>query len=373
MWWNEPRRLLTAVFFLLACFFATSSLFEVVTYFVPAVGFLLLLVILLLPFSVLVLAGILIANGFRMTKREGRSLGNSLSLLVGIALVLVPVAAVVLVFNVNPVTWTLASLAFCASAQLGVSFLVFFTFWKLYERHEPRPDPRAVVVLGSGLVRGKVPPLLRARLDRGIAMFERVTGAGFPTLLIPSGGQGADEPRSEGEAMREYLLEQGVDPNSVIAETRSRNTEQNLRFSIEIVDRHAREIDRETGVVIADAAPASAQQVTFDPARETPGGILHGSHSATGGGDVANASGEQIMVVTNGYHVPRAALLARSLDIDADVVGAPTARYFVPSAFIREFVGLVRMHLRLNIGLAIPGVLLSLLVGGLLLWVQLAS
>ena len=37
------------------------------------------------------------------------------------------------------------------------------------------------------------------------------------------------------------------------------------------------------------------------------------------------------------HAVLRAALLSRKLGINAEVVGSPTARYFLPSAFLREF------------------------------------
>lgn len=48
--------------------------------------------------------------------------------------------------------------------------------------------------------------------------------------------------------------------------------------------------------------------------------------------------------------------------MDADVVGAPTARYFVPSAFIREFIAVVKMHWKLQLGIAVPGVLAGLAI-----------
>jgi uncharacterized SAM-binding protein YcdF (DUF218 family) len=51
-----------------------------------------------------------------------------------------------------------------------------------------------------------------------------------------------------------------------------------------------------------------------------------------------------VLVVTSDYHVLRAAMLARSLGTGAQVVGARTARYYVPSAFLREFVAVVVAH-----------------------------
>ena len=72
-------------------------------------------------------------------------------------------------------------------------------------------------------------------------------------------------------------------------------------------------------------------------------------------------------MVTNGYHVPRTALLSRRIGVDADVAGAPTARYFVPSAYIREFIAVLRMHTVLNVVLATTGLALAVLLGAVLI------
>jgi uncharacterized SAM-binding protein YcdF (DUF218 family) len=64
------------------------------------------------------------------------------------------------------------------------------------------------------------------------------------------------------------------------------------------------------------------------------------------------------LVVTNNYHVLRAALLARDTGSDADVVGSPTAAYYVPSAFLREWVAVMVEHKLLNVLLVAPFVVL---------------
>lgn len=51
-----------------------------------------------------------------------------------------------------------------------------------------------------------------------------------------------------------------------------------------------------------------------------------------------------LVVVTSNYHVLRAAALTEQLDLDARVVGAKTASYFVPAGFLREFVAVVVMR-----------------------------
>ncbi|WIY82400.1 YdcF family protein [Propionimicrobium sp. PCR01-08-3] len=384
-WWlyvrtkrTDPRQLRMAWWFLLACWFTVLAATEVAFYFLPIVAAL-LAVVLLAPFSVFVLAGILLSNGLQMFRKEGRSLGNSLAGLLGLALVVLPVAGVaglLLTRNQGFGIWLGFALLFLyGAAQLGISFLVFWTFAKLYARIPPRPHPDAVVVLGSGLMAGgQVPQLLANRLDRGRAAYDaalagtlsgpRIAALGDPArtlptsralptpsgsadlisssgmgneagnerhesqvgregsqqlFMIPSGGKGSDEQRSESSAMAEYLVEQGMNPANLVLEENSANTEQNLIFS-----------------------RAAADQAK----------LAHADHSAS----------RQLLVVTNGYHVPRAALLSRQVNVDADVVGAPTARYFVPSAFIREFIAVVKMHWKLQLGIAVPGVLAGLAI-----------
>lgn len=322
MWRTEPRRLRTAVVLLVGAWFAWGAVVEVIGYFSPEVQALIGLVLLALPFSVLVLAGFLIRNGVQMVRREGRSLGNLLSMLAGLALLALPVAAFLLVATLHPVGIGAAALAFFVSAQVGLSFVTFLVFTVLYARREPRPGADAVVVLGSGLVHGKVTPLLASRLDRGRQAW-RAQQAALP--MIPSGGQGPDEPRPEAAAMADYLVDHGVPPELVLPEERSRTTEENLRLSREIAD----------GAL--------------------PRGIRPG----------------HLLVATNEYHAPRAALLSRRIGVDADVVGGSTAGYYVPSAYLREFLAVIMMNKRTQILLAIPGLLLSAGLTALMVMYQL--
>ncbi|MFD0070497.1 YdcF family protein, partial [Streptomyces sp. NPDC127574] len=54
------------------------------------------------------------------------------------------------------------------------------------------------------------------------------------------------------------------------------------------------------------------------------------------------------VIVTNNYHVFRAAVTARRTGVRGHVIGAPTASYFWPSAMIREFVALLVAYRRTN-------------------------
>jgi uncharacterized SAM-binding protein YcdF (DUF218 family) len=254
-----------------------------------------------------VLAVALIGNGVTMLRSERRSLGNLLSLVAGVAILVLPVVAVVLVTlpgrlilpsAVDVLLVALGLLLAFGCFYAAATFAAFGLYSLVYSRYRHTTTPEAIVALGSGLIRGEVPPLLRSRLDKALAVYRGVPDGARRPVLIPSGGQGSDEPRAEGDAMAEYLLAQGADPADVRPETASTNTRENLLLS--------REVQRAAG--------------------------RDGS----------------TLVVTNDYHVLRAALLARSIGSDAQVVGSPTAAYYVPSAFLREYIAIMVEHRRLN-------------------------
>ncbi|MBP1239932.1 uncharacterized SAM-binding protein YcdF (DUF218 family) [Frigoribacterium sp. PvP120] len=321
---RDARRLRNGVFLVaaLGCTFVAGVLEVAATG--PAQQSAVLLGVVVAGLLVVVLALFLLGNGVTMLRSEGRSLGNLLSLLAGVAILLVPVAAAALVFGpdvarlpgpVGVVLVALGVLLVFVAGYAAATFAAFGLYSLVYSRYRHTRTPATVVVLGSGLIRGEVPPLLRSRLDKALSVYRSVPSTAARPLLVPSGGQGSDEPRAEGDAMAEYLLAQGADPADVRPETASTSTRENLLFS--------REVQRDAG--------------------------RDGS----------------TLVVTNDYHVLRAALLARSIGSDAQVVGSPTAAYYVPSAFLREYVAIMVEHRRLNA--AAVGVVIAL-VGLAAVW-----
>lgn len=305
---KDPRMLRNGIVLVAACWFALTGAAQTLSQWFPWTQWITLIIVALTPFAIMVLAGFLIANGVTMMRREGRSLGNLLSLAAGLALILLPVLALVLVFTLHPVAIGVAALLFLLCSYFGVVFVIILSYAAVYGKMEHSIAPESVVILGSQIINGKVPPLLRSRLDKGLEIYR---GAPVKPLLIPSGGQGADESRSEGAAMAEYLIAQGAPAQDVVPEEKAVNTAQNLQFS------HAL-------------------------ARE-------------------NGRGGQFLIVTNNYHVLRAAMLSRKVGMDAQVVGAPTAKYFLPSAFLREFVAILTEHKRLHAFMCLPFVALTAL------------
>ena len=93
------------------------------------------------------------------------------------------------------------------------------------------PKNTTAVVLGCS-VKGENPSrILKERLDAAYVYLMENTGA----YCVLSGGQGEDELISEAECMYRYLTAAGIDGDRLILEDASGNTEENLRFSGELL------------------------------------------------------------------------------------------------------------------------------------------
>jgi uncharacterized SAM-binding protein YcdF (DUF218 family) len=80
----------------------------------------------------------------------------------------------------------------------------------------------AIVVFGAAEYSGRPSPVLRARLDRALDLFQR----GIAPIIITTGGAASDPSFSEGGVGRDYLMRHGVAESSVIAETQGSDTSE---------------------------------------------------------------------------------------------------------------------------------------------------
>ncbi|OKK20824.1 hypothetical protein AMK16_10425 [Streptomyces sp. CB00455] len=270
----------------------------------------LLLVLAVPTFGLVALGVFLIANGVTMVRREGARLPNLLSLLAGLG-IFAMIALLIIVgrFDSTLLTGFAATLT-AVVAYVSFVLLCFLGYACLYGRIRVRGDVDHVVMLGSGLVGGdRVPPLLASRLRKGQQIYEaQLARGGRPPVLLVSGGKGSDEKVPEARAMADWLIAQGVPQEHVVLEDSSRTTEENMRLSRELM--------------------------------------------------VADDPGYRCVVVTNNFHAFRAAMMARKAGVNGQVVGAPTARYFWPTATLREFAAVFWEHRTVNLGIC--GLLVAL-------------
>lgn len=91
----------------------------------------------------------------------------------------------------------------------------------------------AVIVLGAG-VNGRTPSLsLLTRLDAALAYIQDK-----PDIpVVVSGSQGRGEEISEARCMYDWLAARGVPAERIILEERAANTEENIRYSLELLEK----------------------------------------------------------------------------------------------------------------------------------------
>ena len=83
----------------------------------------------------------------------------------------------------------------------------------------------AIAVFGAAEYVGRPSPVLHARLDKALSLYDRGLA---PIIVTLGGGSDKDFGETEGGVGRDYLLANGVPYDRIIAETQSIDTEQQV-------------------------------------------------------------------------------------------------------------------------------------------------
>ena len=83
----------------------------------------------------------------------------------------------------------------------------------------------AIAVFGAAEYAGRPSPVLHARLDKAVALYDENMA---PVIVTLGGGSDKDSGKTEGGVGRDYLLANGVPYDRMIAETKSFDTEQQV-------------------------------------------------------------------------------------------------------------------------------------------------
>lgn len=103
-------------------------------------------------------------------------------------------------------------------------------FSAMFSLHERKVD--CIIVLGAQVKGKKITDSLKRRLDRAVIYLKK-----YPdTRVIVSGGQGPGEEISEADAMAEYLSASGISGKRIDREDQSTSTRENLRYSKKFAD-----------------------------------------------------------------------------------------------------------------------------------------
>jgi len=84
----------------------------------------------------------------------------------------------------------------------------------------------AIIVLGARVMEdGRLSTTLEYRMEKALEVYR----GGYAGWIVTCGGQGANEPRPEADAMAEYLIARGVPDDRILRDTSSANTVENLQ------------------------------------------------------------------------------------------------------------------------------------------------
>lgn len=306
---KKPTSLWTGFWFLL--FAACSTIILVVlieqvsTFLAAAIAIPLAIILLFFAvFGIYAMAIALFWNERVLLKYERASFANFLPLIVGSAIILFQLIFWVVIRTVTNVTvlsiMTLINSCFVYFALLFILYALTSILFNLYPIRKPVDY---IIILGAGLDKDKVTPLLASRIEAGLKLYNKQIAKGYQPTIILSGGQGADEEISEAQAMANYIQEKGYAVDKLYLEDKSTNTKENLLFSQAVAQEHD---------------------------------------------GIAGFSKKSVVVASNNYHILRAGKLAHSLGIPVRGVGSKTRLYYLPTAFIREYVGYLVLTKRIH-------------------------
>jgi uncharacterized SAM-binding protein YcdF (DUF218 family) len=130
----------------------------------------------------------------------------------------------------------------------------------------------AAIVLGAEVWVNEPSPVFRERINHAINLYK----TSHVRKLIFTGGVGVGKELSEAEAGKLYAIQNGVNKLDILTETKSRTTNQNLKYAQEVAQQH----------------------------------------------NLSN-----FLIVSDPLHMKRAVLMARNLGLDAFPSPTPTTRY----------------------------------------------
>ncbi|MCR5415415.1 MAG: YdcF family protein [Pseudobutyrivibrio sp.] len=145
-----------------------------------------------------------------------------------------------------------------------------------------------IIVLGAQMKDWGPSVVYKHRLDAAVEYLNNNP----ETMVVVTGGQGANEFISEGEGGKDYLLEQGIAEDRILVEKESVDTSQNIQYALKLID---------------------------------------------------SPNEKKIGIVTNNFHVFRGTMLAkRYTEADISGIAAFTEYLYVPNNMVRECFGVLK-------------------------------
>lgn len=154
-------------------------------------------------------------------------------------------------------------------------------------KEEPSANADYVIVLGAHVFGERMSANLRYRVEAAYGYLKKNPD----TKVVLSGGQGQGEEITEAEAMRRYLVQEGIEEDRILIEGDSVNTEENIKNSAELI------------------------------------------------GDKS----KKVVIVSNSFHIYRAKGIAKKQGYtDVEGLGCKIHPYSIPNAYVREAVAVIK-------------------------------
>jgi uncharacterized SAM-binding protein YcdF (DUF218 family) len=120
--------------------------------------------------------------------------------------------------------WSLTLIIFVVAVASVAGVILVASIYRQARLEQARPA-QAIVVLGTAQFNGWPGPVFRARLDHAVALWR----AGYAPLLVVTGGNRPGDQFTEAEAGEAYLLDAGVPSEAIVSEHAARDTWQSMQ------------------------------------------------------------------------------------------------------------------------------------------------
>ena len=245
-----------------------------------------------MPLLLIFAVSLIAANVFLIIK-EGFSLSNLYAS--AVALLIIAGSLGIVYIELHPLELMMSNelknICYCLYCYFGCLFIAVVACTLIAGKRTPEYDKDYVMILGCKVrPDGTLYPLIRSRVERAMAFVKKQEeNTGRKAIFVPSGGKGSDECIAEADAMKRFLVENGIEEDRILAENKSATTYENMLFSKKLI------VDENANVAFS----------------------------------------------TSSFHVLRSGLLASKIGFKMDGMGGKTAWFYWPNAFAREFLGLL--------------------------------
>jgi uncharacterized SAM-binding protein YcdF (DUF218 family) len=106
----------------------------------------------------------------------------------------------------------------------ATAYTVAFVLVLVVSQLDQREPAHVIVVLGAAQYNGRPSPVLRARLDHALELWNE----GLAPTIVVTGGVGRGDTESEATVGRRYLLARGVPDTALVVQPQGRSTQASM-------------------------------------------------------------------------------------------------------------------------------------------------